>query len=83
MSKLLMFDFACANGHQFEDLVEPNTHILVCPTCSHEATRQISPVRSDWRTMGLDPGFPSAQEKWAKMQEQKSRKEDSVNLVHY
>lgn len=83
MSKLLMFDFLCDNGHSFEELVQPDHKEINCPTCQARAWRQISPVRSDWRTMGLDPGFPSASDKWAKMQEQKARKEDSYNLVHY
>jgi DNA-directed RNA polymerase subunit RPC12/RpoP len=83
MSKLLMFDFECLCGHQFEELIESDKREARCPKCEHTARAIISPVRSDWRKMGLDSGFPSAQEKWAKMQEQKSRKEDSVNLVHY
>lgn len=83
MSKLLMFDFLCDKGHEFEDLIEPEYHYTVCPVCMGNAYRQISAVRVDWRNMGIDPGFPSAANKWAKMQEQKARKEDSQNLVHY
>ncbi len=83
MSKLLMFDFLCDAGHQSEDLVKSDITETVCPTCGQPAYRQISAVRSDWRTMGLDPAFSSASDKWAKMQEQKARKEDSYNLVHY
>lgn len=83
MSKLLIFDFECRCGHQWEELVEPEVRLLECPKCSHKAERLISPVRSDWRTMGIDPSFPSAAGKWAKMQEQKARKEDSQNLIHY
>jgi putative FmdB family regulatory protein len=79
-----MFDFICTGcGHQFEELVKSDVYGINCPLCALSAERQISPVRSDWRTMGLDPGFPSASDKWAKMQEQKARKEDSYNLVHY
>lgn len=83
MSKLIMFDFECTNGHQFEDLVKSDVHELDCPTCAAKASRMISAVRLDWRKMGLDPGFPSAQDKWAKAQEQAKRKEDSSNLVMY
>lgn len=84
MSKLLMFDFECTScGHGFEELVESSVHSVNCPECDGAGARQISPVRSDWRTMGTDPSFPSAADKWAKMQEQKARKEDSQNLVHY
>jgi putative FmdB family regulatory protein len=82
--KLLMFDFECTScGHQFEDLVKSDVYAVNCPECDGAGSRTISPVRSDWRTMGLDADFPSASDKWAKMQEQKARKEDSVNLIHY
>lgn len=81
--KLLMFDFECDKGHQFEDLVKSDVEELNCPECGSNAKRQISVVRLDWRNMGLDPGFPSAQDKWAKAQEQAKRKEDSVNLKMY
>lgn len=83
MSKLLMFDFICRCGQEFEDLIESDKHEIVCPKCSGNAIRQISAVRLDWRRMGLDPSFSSSSDRWAKMQEQKARKEDSQNLVHY
>lgn len=33
--------------------------------------------------MGVDPDFATCADKWAKMQEQKSRIEQGYNLVHY
>jgi len=83
VSKLLMFDFLCKNGHQSEDLVEPGITEIVCPFCADKAYKQISAVRLGWRQMGLDPDFPTCSDKWAKMQDQKARKEDSENLVMY
>jgi putative FmdB family regulatory protein len=83
MSKLIMFDFECTNGHQFEDLVKSDVHELDCPVCAAKAARQISAVRLDWRKMGLDPGFPSAQDKWAKAQTKAKQKGDTENLVMY
>lgn len=83
MSKLIMFDWGCDNGHEFEELVKPDTLEMECPQCGAIAKRLISPVRSDWRKMGVDPDFPTAASKWEKMQRQKASKEDSVNLKHY
>lgn len=83
MSKLIMFDFMCSEGHQFEDLVQPDIHEVDCPSCSAKAVRQISQVRLDWKNMGLDPAFPSAQDKWAREQTKAKRREDSVNLKMY
>lgn len=81
--KLLMFDFECEQGHQTEELVKSNVHEIDCPKCDKKAYRLIAAVRSDWRRMGLDPGFPGASAKWEKMQTKKAQKEDSVNLTHY
>jgi hypothetical protein len=87
MSKLIMFDFECSNGHKFEDLVKSDIHELDCPQCNAKAARQISAVRLDYLQMGLKPGdFPTAGDRWAKMQtEAKSRPAESegYNLKHY
>lgn len=51
MSKLLMFDFECVNGHRFEELVRSEVHYKLCPQCGTPADRQISPVRIDYTGM--------------------------------
>lgn len=82
MSKLLLFDFECPDGHQFEELISSEERSAPCK-CGKEGVRQISNVRLDWRAMGVDPDFSTCADKWAKMQEQKSRIEQGYNLVHY
>ncbi len=82
MSKLLLFDFECPDGHIFEELVPSEEKTCPCK-CGKEAIRQIGCVRIDWRAMGVDPDFPTCADKWAKMQERKARKEESFNLTHY
>lgn len=82
MSKLILFDFECSDGHVFEELVPSDVRTQPCK-CGKEALRQIANVRLDWRKMGLDPSFSTCADKWAKMQEQKSRIEQGYNLVHY
>jgi hypothetical protein len=78
VSKLLMFDFLCDNGHEFEDLVAPSIHILVCPTCGSQANRQISAPSLDWKNMGLDAtSFPTLGDKWARLQIEAKTKRDS------
>lgn len=84
MSKLIMFDFECDDGHIHEDLVPSDTLSIQCPTCSKEATRQISAVRLDWRHMGLDSAFSTCSDKWEKMQRSKPRDENrEQNLTMY
>ena len=73
-----MFDFICDScGHEFEELVKPDVYVnKECPNCSSgKPTRQISPGTINYRRMGVDPDFPTAGEKWAKMQEQRKRVE--------
>jgi len=81
--KLILFDFQCTEGHQFEDLVKSDVHEVDCPKCGQKAKREISPVRLDWRKMGVDSDFPTCQDKWDKMQREAKNKPDSENLTHY
>jgi putative FmdB family regulatory protein len=83
MAKLILFDFECtACGVVFEDLIPSDEHTCPCK-CGAVAQRMISGTRLDWRNMGVDPDFATCADKWAKMQEQKSRIEQGYNLVHY
>ena len=66
-----MFDFECAPCvNVFEDLVDKDLETLPCPSCGGTANRLIAAPRLDWRSMGIDPGFPSAYDKWAKIKTQ-------------
>jgi putative FmdB family regulatory protein len=76
-----MFDFECKNcGHQFEELVQPQYKKCKCPDCSSVAYRLIATPMINYRRMGVDPDFPTAGEKWAKMQEQRKRVEKEREL---
>jgi hypothetical protein len=71
MSKYILFEFECDDGHQFEEMVKPKVRRIKCPTCSVGASRLVSTGHINYRRMGVDPDFPTAGDKWAKMQEQR------------
>lgn len=74
MSKLILFDFECADGHQFEELVKSDVRSLDCPQCGKQAQRLVSKGHLDILGMGIySNSFPTIADKWAKMQYQKSR----------
>lgn len=57
-------DYECKKcGHVFEEMTNDESAVP-CSSCKGETTRLISAPSIDWRHMGLDPGFPSAYEKW-------------------
>ena len=43
-----------------------------CPQCGEEAKQVLTPVHFDYR-MGIDSGFPTAYDRWEKIQKQKNR----------
>ncbi len=56
MSKLMLFDFECAAGHTFEDMVDASIRSTTCPKCGALASRLISPVRIDRTSIALTKG---------------------------
>lgn len=69
-----LYDFVCATGHKFEELVKSDIKQAPCPLCRTAAVRQLACPHLDYLHMGLDPhGNPTAGDKWARMQEQKNR----------
>lgn len=84
MSKLLLFDFKCPVGHEFEELVPANRKNIKCTQCDKTATRQISGTHLDPR-MGLTNDFPSMARKWEKKTRQRATtdKVDGPNLWMY
>jgi putative FmdB family regulatory protein len=61
----MLFDFECKKcAHIFEELVKSDIHSSPCPACKGKGVRLIAAPRIDWLRMGLDPGFPSAYERW-------------------
>jgi hypothetical protein len=83
MSKLMLFDLECPDHGVFEELIPAEAAACPCPKCGKESPRIISAVRIDWRAMGVSSDFPTCADKWDKMQREKSRKEESSNLVMY
>ncbi len=74
MSKLILFDFECTEGHLFEELVKSNVHSIDCPHCGRKAQRLVSKGHLDVFGMGVQSSsFPTLADKWAKMQYQKAR----------
>ena len=62
---LMFFDFDCEKcSHVFEEFVKSDIHSSPCPACKGNGVRLISAPRIDWLRMGVDPGFPSAYERW-------------------
>lgn len=72
MSKLLLFDFECPEGHIFEDLIQSNTNSVECPRCGTQAKRMISGTHLDPK-MGLSNDFPSMARKWEKKTRQRAK----------
>lgn len=69
-----LYDFVCATGHKFEDLVPWTQKQSTCPICKVVAIRQLSCAHFDYLHMGLDPrGNPTAGDKWAKMHEDRAK----------
>lgn len=54
--KLMMFDFVCDNGHEFEDLIDPEYRTDAWCHCGAHASRVISPVRIDRSAIALTKG---------------------------
>lgn len=77
---MILFDFECKFGHQFEELVKPNVKRLRCPVCSSTAQRLVATPNIGYRLMGVDPDFPTAGDKWAKMQERRKATEKNRQL---
>lgn len=62
---LKLFDWECSKCSKvFEEFTGNDAKSLPCPSCKGKAKRLISTPHIDWLHMGLDPGFPSAYEKW-------------------
>ena len=69
-----LFDFECAAcGKTFEEMIPDDSQTHPCPSCKGKAKRLVAAPRIDWMHMGLDPGFPSAYEKWGDAKTQHHR----------
>ena len=69
-----MFDFECQKcGLVVEEMIKDDRHTQSCKDCGGTAVRQLAAPRTDWRHMGLDPGFPGAYDKWGKAKRQHAK----------
>lgn len=72
MSKLILFDFECPEGHVFEELIIPDNTTCECPRCGATAKRMISGTHLDPR-MGLTNDFPTMARRWDKRTRQRAK----------
>ncbi len=81
MSKLMYFDFRCQGcGKVTEAFVKPDVLTQSCPNCGNIMKRMIS-----CPTIGLsgtDPDFPTAYDKWERVQKQKVANDKKFHENH-
>ena len=65
MSKLILYDFECPQGHTFESLVPPGQLESECPVCDKQAKRLVSIPTV--KLEGYSGDFPTAYDRWAKV----------------
>ena len=83
MSKLILFDFECAEHGLFEDLVKPDIFQAPCPVCSRNAPRQISAPRIDHYHMAMSASAsPESIAKFDRMHRERKAKEDRAEAEH-
>lgn len=70
-----LYDYRCPKcSHVFDALKKvDDRHSAPCPECGATAEHKILKAAAlDYR-MGTDPGFPTAYDKWAKIQRSKNK----------
>lgn len=78
-----MFDFECACGAKFEDLLDPSQRTIECPKCGAAAERVISPVRIDQLRMAASgDGYGTANDYFAKVHRERKAIEDRMYANH-
>lgn len=68
------YSYECAKGHVHEEFKKVSErHENRCPQCGETAKIVVTTAAHlDWN-MGVDPGFPTAYERWGRIQAQKNR----------
>ncbi len=66
--------YRCKNGHETDSLrsVDDRHNPTLCETCAQPATLEVQTAAFDPK-MGLDSGFPSAYDRWAKVHSRASK----------
>jgi hypothetical protein len=83
MSKLMLFDFECAEHGLFEDLVNPAVRQVPCPQCGLHSQRQLSAPRIDHMAMAMSPtASPESIRKWERAHRQQKAKEQRTYDRH-
>lgn len=78
-----VYKYECPKGHTHDELKKVEERATdPCPECGATAELVIVPVHLDYLNCGVDLGFPTAADKWAKMQRSKGSGKtwDSNNL---
>tara|TARA_B110000503_G_C7161636_1_gene419940 strand:+ start:2682 stop:2912 length:231 start_codon:yes stop_codon:yes gene_type:complete len=68
-----LFEFICSNDHVTEQFVEDSVRATKCGTCSKDAGRMISAVRSSLE--GISGSFPRAAQAWERKRAEKLKQE--------
>lgn len=78
-----MFDFECACGAKFEDLLDPACRTTECPRCGAAAERVISPVHIDQlRMAATGDGYGTANDYFAKVHRERKAVEERTFADH-
>ncbi len=69
-----IYSYACPCGAVTEELrsLAHRRDPLACSVCGGNAELAITPVHMDVLSMGCDSGFPTAYDRWAKLQRSKN-----------
>lgn len=69
-----IYTYECSCGTVTEDLrsVSARHDPVICPACGKNAALAVTPVAFDNLHMGVDPAFPTAYDRWAKLQRSKN-----------
>lgn len=72
-----LYVYECTScGRKTEDMrkVEERHDPAECYFCGNAAQLAVQPVAFDYAKMGTDPGFPTANDRWAKSHTRDARK---------
>lgn len=71
-----LYNYKCPEGHTFEELNSVKDRLVAkCPECATGAQMEVSAPHLDYYNMGVQSGFPTALQKWARMHRKEARRE--------
>lgn len=74
-----LYEYLCPEcDERFDELMKmDDRHTAPCPQCGTTAAQQVTSARIDYR-MGVSKDFPTAYDKWTKIQESKNKQEGKM-----